>query len=429
MTAPLPASASGALVERLSRTECPALTARRARRAELSGAAHDPIVWARARGVNVWDADGNRYLDLTAGFGAAAVGHSAKPVVAAIQAQSERLMHALGDVHPSDVKIALLEKLAALAPSRDARVMLGLSGADAVAAALKSAALFTRKPGVLAFRGGYHGLEYGPLAACGYSDAFRAPFAAQLNPHVVFAPYPTAAEPLERALDDMARLLRAQREIGAVLCEPVQGRGGVVVPPAGFVAGLAALCREHDVLLIADEVLTGLGRTGAMLRSVADGAVPDLICLGKALGGGMPISACIGRADVMAAWGEPSQEALHTGTFFGQPVACAAALAALELTDTLQLAARAQRVGERFAAQLKARLAGRAVDVRGAGLLVGVELESGGVALGAVRALLERGYLTLPAASDARVISLTPPLTIEEPLLAGFVDALVEVLG
>ena len=179
MTAPLPASASGALVERLSRTECPALTARRARRAELSGAAHDPIVWARARGVNVWDADGNRYLDLTAGFGAAAVGHSAKPVVAAIQEQSERLMHALGDVHPSDVKIALLEKLAALAPFRDARVMLGLSGADAVAAALKSAALFTRKPGVLAFRGGYHGLEYGPLAACGYSDAFRAPFAAR----------------------------------------------------------------------------------------------------------------------------------------------------------------------------------------------------------------------------------------------------------
>ena len=118
-------------------------------------------------------------------------------------------MHALGDVHPSDVKIALLERLAALAPFADARVMLGLSGADAVAAALKSAALFTQRPGVLAFRGGYHGLEYGPLAACGYSEAFRAPFAAQLNPHVVFAPYPTAATPLDRALDEVARQLRS----------------------------------------------------------------------------------------------------------------------------------------------------------------------------------------------------------------------------
>ena len=226
ITAALPAGASGALVERLARAECPALTARRARRAELSGAAHDPIVWAQARGVNVWDADGNRYVDLTAGFGAAAVGHSAKPVVAAVQRQAERLMHALGDVHPSDVKIALLERLTGLAPFGDARVMLGLSGADAVTAALKSAALFTRRPGVLAFRGGYHGLEYGPLASCGYSDAFRAPFAAQLNPHVVFAPYPTATTPVERALEEVERLLGAQPEIGAVLCEPLQGRGG-----------------------------------------------------------------------------------------------------------------------------------------------------------------------------------------------------------
>src|SRR5205814_9618439 len=120
-------------------------------------------------GVNVWDADGNRYVDLTAGFGAAAVGHGAPAVVRAVQAQTERLMHALGDVHPSDVKIALLERLAALAPYPDARVMLGTNGADAVTAALKTAVLYTGRAGVLAFEGGYHGLEYGPLAACGYN--------------------------------------------------------------------------------------------------------------------------------------------------------------------------------------------------------------------------------------------------------------------
>lgn len=429
MRAALPAAASSALVERLAATECPALTARRARRSELAGAPNDPIVWARAQGANVWDADGNRYVDLTAGFGAAAVGHAAAPVVAAVQAQSARLMHALGDVHPSDVKIALLERLARLAPFPEARVMLGLSGADALTAALKTAALYTGRPGVLAFRGGYHGLEYGPLAACGYSDAFRAPFAAQLNPHVVFTPYPAADVPLAQALAGVADALRAPGNIGAVVCEPILGRGGVIVPPAGFLAGLAALCHEHGALLIADEVLTGLGRCGALLRSVHDGALPDLICLGKALGGGLPVSACLGRREVMAAWGAPDKEAIHTGTFFGNPLACAAALAALDLIEAHDLSARANALGAEFVAQLRARLGARAVDVRGSGLLVGVELANGGRALAAVRALLERGYLTVPAGSDARVISLTPPLTIDAALLTGFCDALAEVLA
>jgi 4-aminobutyrate aminotransferase-like enzyme len=173
VSAPLPGALGTRLVEQLASSECPALTQRRARRSERSGAAQDPIVWAEARASNVVDADGNRFVDLSAGFGAAAIGHAHPRVVQAVQAQTARLMHALGDLQPSDVKVALLTRLAQLAPFDNARVMLGLSGADAVEAALKSALLFTKKPGVLAFLGGYHGLSHGPLAACGYRRFVR----------------------------------------------------------------------------------------------------------------------------------------------------------------------------------------------------------------------------------------------------------------
>lgn len=427
---PLAGERGRALVDALAASECPALTARRARRAEQSGAPHDPIVWTRAHGVNVWDADGNRYVDLTAGFGAAAIGHGEASVVRAVQGQAERLMHALGDVHPSDVKVALLARLAALAPFGDARVMLGLSGADAIAAALKTAALHTKRAGVLAFEGGYHGLEYGALAACGYSAAFRAPFAAQLNPHVVFAPYPDASTGIDAAaaLAAVERAWDAGGEIGAVVVEPVQGRGGVFVPPRGFLAGLSALCARRGALLVADEIMTGLGRCGAMLRSVADGAIADLVCLGKALGGGMPVSACLGRAQVMAAWGDPTSEALHTGTFFGNPLGCAAALAAIEAIEAGALCERAQHSGAWLQDTLRARIGARVRGVRGAGLLVGIELASGAIGLRVVRGLLERGYIALPAAADARVVSLTPPLTIERELLEGFVGAFDDTL-
>lgn len=430
MRAPLAGERGRALVDALAASECPALTARRARRAEASGAAHDPIVWSRAHGVNVWDADGNRYVDLTAGFGAAAVGHGEASVVSAVQAQAARLMHALGDVHPSDVKVALLAQLVALAPWPDARAMLGLSGADAIAAALKTAALHTRRPGVLAFSGGYHGLEYGALATCGYSAAFRAPFEQQLNPHVVFAPYPDAGAGLDAdaALAAVERAWGARDDIGAVVVEPVQGRGGVIVPPRGFLAGLHGLCERRGALLIADEIMTGLGRTGALLRCVAQDVRPHLVCLGKALGGGMPVSACLGRADVMAAWGDPTSEALHTGTFFGNPLGCAAALAALEIIERDRLGERAERSGAWLQSELRARLGARVRAVRGAGLLVGIELASGAQGLRLVRALLERGYITLPAAADARVVSLTPPLAIDQALLLGFIDAFDQAL-
>lgn len=434
MRTAVPGPEGARLIETLARTECPALTTRRARRREASGASHDPIVWARASGIHVWDVDDNRYIDLTAGFGVASVGHSHPHVLHAIHAQSSRLWHALGDVHPSDVKVRLLERLAALAPFLDARAILGLSGADAVAAALKTAVLATRKPGILAFEGGYHGLEHGPLATCGYREAFRAPFQAQLNPHVRFAPYPRASTDVDEAIRMVEHTWESAEAdgvaIGAVLIEPVLGRGGVVVPPSGFLARLASSCAARGALLIADEVQTGLGRTGAMFRSAAEGAVPDLVCLGKALGGGLAISACVGPERVMRAWGDPHSEAIHTGTFFGQPVACAAALATLEVLARDNLAQAAREKGNAWRESLQGLTERhRSVrEVRGVGLLVGVELDDAGRALAVVRGLLERGFIALVAGSNGRTLSFTPPLTIASERLADATRALDETL-
>lgn len=424
---PLPGSLGERWVEVLARTECPALTARRARRAEVSGAAHDPIVWAEASGANVRDVDGNVFVDLTAGFGVAAVGHRHPRVVRAVETQASLLLHALGDVHPSDTKVALLERLTELAPFDDARVILGLNGSDAVTAALKTAVLATGRSGVLAFEGGYHGLMYGPLAACGYGSGFREPFAEQEGRHVRFAPLPAAGDVPEA----LARVDAAwDGSIGAVLLEPALGRGGCRALPPAFLQGVATRARDRGALLILDEIYVGLGRTGALWAHEAAGIEADLLCLGKALGGGLPISACLGRDEVMQAWGDPEGEALHTATFAGYPLGCAASLAALEVLEEEDLPARAARVGAWLVRRLRDAVGDHpaVLSVDGVGLLVGVTLDDGARTLRLLRLLLEAGYLTLPAGSGAEVLAVTPPLTIAEAQLEAFVVALRQAL-
>ena len=314
-------------------------------------------------------------------------------------------------------------------PEPGARVMLGASGADAVTAALKTAVLATGRAGVLAFEGGYHGLSHGPLAACGLRPSFREPFADQLNAHVVFAPYPRDAASLEAAMAVVQGAL-ASREVGAVLVEPILGRGGCVLPPAAFLPSLSRACAQSGALLVCDEIWTGLGRSGAWLASVEAGVVPDIVCLGKGLGGGLPISACIGRASAMAAWGAHGGATIHTATHFGAPPACAAALATLAAIAEGNLDVRAREVGARWADRLRAKLVSCGVaDVRGRGLMVGVELEGGAArALSLTRRLLQRGWIVLTGGSAGDVLTLTPPLDIEEPLLAAFADALAAEL-
>lgn len=427
------------LIERLSRFECPGLTLRRRRRAELSGASHDPIVWTAARGANVLDADGNRFVDLTSGFGAALIGHTHPAVVTAVRTQSERLLHALGDVFPSDAKITLEGRLVGLAPW-PARVILGLSGADAVEAALKTAALATGRPGVLAFTGGYHGLSYGTLAACGYKTSFRKPFTGQLNPAVHFAPFPSVRTPehseTRRVLDEtFSAVDRALSTgtVGAVIVEPILGRGGVGVPPAGFLSALIDRAHSAGAVLIADEIQTGLGRTGRRFRSVTTETSPDIICLGKSLGGGMPVSAALIREDLASAWARPGGEALHTSTFLGNPLGCAASLASLDVLESPDTTERIKTTSAALETGLNAVLNDHRLGVPRrtfARLMIGLELDGGASrALAVCRFLLERGYITLTGGLDGNVLTLTPPCVLTPAQVDGFVVALADALN
>lgn len=387
------------------------------------------IVYASAKGSNVIDVDSNRYVDLAAGFGAMLVGHSHPAVLRMLDFQSQRLLMALGDVFPADVKIALLERLAALHPDPNARVLLGQSGADAVTAALKTALLVTGKPGVIAFGGAYHGLSHAPLAACGLRESYRAPFAEQLNPHVTFADYPSRIEDLDRVLAQI-RVALSARSVGAILVEPILGRGGVIVPPAEFLPALGRLASEFGALTIADEIWTGLGRAGKMLFSLQPGFCPDLVCLGKGLGGGLPISALVGRGALLEAWRRDA-EVVHTSTFAGNALASATAVATLDVISRERLTERAERVGAELKATLEARLARfRNVAVRGVGFMLALDLgDRPARATQLAARLLERGYITSTGGGRREVLVLTPPLTLAEPLLPGFVTALESCLG
>jgi len=421
---PPPGPESRAWSARLARVESPAFEARREARAQVAEADQGSIVYERAQGINVQDVDGNVYVDLIAGFGACVLGHNPAPVVQAHHEASQSLTLALGDVYASKVKVELCEALAALYPEPGARVLLGLSGADAVTAALKTAVLSTGKPGIVAFEGAYHGLSYAPLAACGLAPSFRQPFAAQLGDHVRFCPYPGSASELDASLAAVRAAL-SSGDVGALLVEPVLGRGGCVVPPAGFLRALRALCTEHGALLVADEIWCGMGRAGALIASLQE-ATPDVVCLAKGLGAGFPISACIGSQRVMEAWGAHGGSVIHTATHFAAPGACAAALTSLRLLREQQLPERAVRVGDLLQDELRAQLEGTGVLVRGRGMMIGCVFPSAKEALAAARGMLLRGYLVLTGGARGNVLTLSPALTMPEGLAQAFARALGE---
>ncbi|MEO7109754.1 MAG: aspartate aminotransferase family protein [Polyangiaceae bacterium] len=425
-----PGPKSRELAARLANAECPAFDARRSTREELSGADQSPIVYAQGSGANVFDVDGNRYVDLVAGFGALIFGYSPSAVKMAVSAQEEKLSLALGDVYASDVKVALCEKLAAIFPEPGARVMLGMSGADALTAALKTVALSGR-PRVVAFRGSYHGLSHGPLAACGLSPGFREPFAAQTGEWVTFEDFPSDAATALSVLSNLRALAereKANPKTGAVLIEPVLGRGGIISLAPNFLKELRALCDEAGWLLIADEIFTGSGRGGALSLTLKELILPDILCLGKGLGAGIPISAMIGRAHVMDRWGAHHGTAIHTATHFGSPIACAAALTVLNMLDDGKIFSRVNETGAAFKGALIRETRNHHAEIRQHGMMIGVGLGNAPRALAVTRSLLERGYIVLTGGISGDALTLTPSLDIEENLLLDFATALAEVL-
>lgn len=406
--------------------------ARRLRRVESRNVTHldhpGPIFWEAAQGSNVRDADGNVYIDLTAGFGVAAAGHGAPAVVHAMAHQTPILAHGLGDVHPTELRVRLLERLSALAPGSLEVGVLGGGGAEAVEIALKTAFLHTGRPAIVAFEGGYHGLTYGALAAT-WRSAFRAPFRPQLPDTVRFAPFPAAGastSAVERALAVVSGHLTASPSAGAVLVEPIQGRAGIIPPADDFLPGLRRLCDRHGAVLIFDEVYTGLGRTGRWFACQHWDVVPDILAVGKALTGALPLSAAIGTREVMAAWPASEGEALHTSTFMGNPVACAAALAQLETISAQDLVGRAHDIGGWLHQRLMRLAATAGGEVRGRGLLQGLVLPRPGAALDVAARALGRGVLVLAEGPRADVLAFTPPLSIPADLLreaVGIIEA------
>lgn len=399
-----------------------------------------PIVWERAQGVHVWDAEGRKYLDLTAAFGVAAAGHANPRVVRAGQRQMATLLHAMGDVHPHALKARLARELSKLtfgrwrsSKGKTGKTIFCNSGFEAVEAALKTAMLATNRPGVLAFRGAYHGLGYGALNVT-HREHFRLPFLPQLGGFAKFADFPADARQLKSTVVEIRDHL-ATGGIGAVLVEPVQARGGINIPPPGFLPALRRLCHEFGALLIVDEIYTGFGRTGKWFACEHSRTVPDLICLGKALTGGFPLSACVGRADLMdAAWPVSSGEAIHTSTFLGHPVGCAMALAQIEEIRRLQLVPRSAQLGKFLLRNLQSVPASARfkLSCRGLGLMAGVEvrLPEGVPAtlatLQIIKTLLHSGFILLPEGAAGNVISFTPPLTISRAQLARTVAALAK---
>ncbi|MET0400512.1 MAG: aspartate aminotransferase family protein [Longimicrobiaceae bacterium] len=438
---PPPGPRSRALAAELARWESPNVTY----------LADDfPVFWEEARGSNVRDVDGNVYVDLTAAFAVAGIGHAHPRVVDAIQRQAARLLHGMGDVHPPAVKVELLRALAEAAPGGLARSVLASSGAEAVEAALKTAVMATGKPRVLAFHGSYHGLTYRALSVSGRED-FRAPFAAQLGPGAVFVPFPYPyRSPFGRDPEEVcAATLRlvehtldtpgsASEGIGAILVEPIQARGGDVVPPDGFLPGLRRICDERGLLLVLDEVYTGFGRTGRWFACEHWGVVPDVMVVGKGLTGGFPFAACIGTDAVMERWPRSAGEAIHTSTFLGHPVGCAAALAAMSALREERLVERSAELGARIMARLAEATADhpRVGEVRGRGMMIGVEMvrdrqsrEPAPELAGRLMTEgLRRGVILLGGGIHGSVLSLSPPFVLTEAQADAALGTVEEIL-
>lgn len=368
-----------------------------------------PVAIVRGSGASVWDAEGREYIDCMAGHGVANIGHGRSEIAATLAAQAQRLVTCSETLY-NDVRAQLLERLVGLLPEGLSRIFLCNSGAEAIEGAFKFARLVTGRTNIIATLRGFHGRSMGALSAT-WEPHYREPF-APLLPGVSHIRY-NNLEAAEAAINE---------QTAAVVVELVQGEGGVHVATQEFITGLARLCRERGALLIIDEIQTGFGRTGRLFACEHYGVQPDILCLAKALGGGLPMGAiCLGTQVVESG---RIGKGVHGSTFGGNPLACATALTTLDIIQNEQLPGRAARLGEYALERLRAIHSPLIREVRGKGLLIGIELTRR--AQPYLEKLLERGVLALPAGPN--VIRLLPPLVITQEQLAHVLDVVEEVL-
>jgi 4-aminobutyrate aminotransferase len=391
-----------------------------------------PFAPHRGAGAIVEDVDGNCFIDLNAAIAVCSTGHAHPAVVAAIKEQADQLLHYSASDFYLPIYAQLCARLGKIAPMTPTRSFLSNSGTEAVEAAIKLARHHTGRPYVLGFFGAFHGRSYGSVSVTASKSNYRADF-GPLLPGVVHAPYadswdtknlehPDAPGYIEKVL--FKRLVEPH-EIAAVVVEPILGEGGYVVPPAAWMRKLRALCDEHGILLVVDEIQSGMGRTGRMWALEHFGVEPDIVLAGKGIASGMPLGAMIARAELMT-WGSGT----HGSTYGGNPVSCAAALATIDLIEK-ELVGNAEAVGSIALEGLRS-IQSRfdfITDVRGLGLMIGVEFASAEVADRVEKAAFRRGALLLQA-GDA-TIRVSPPLVItEEQIRTGleiFEAACVEV--
>jgi 4-aminobutyrate aminotransferase len=383
-----------------------------------------PFVMSHGRGTEAWDVDGNRFLDFMGGIAVCATGHAHPQVVAAVKNAADKFLHISSDYWHENMT-ALTERLAAVAPlGEPAMTFLCQSGTESVEGAVKLARYVTGRPRYIGFLGSFHGRTMGSLAFTSSKYTQQKGFAPTM-PGVTHVPYPNPYRPLfvgadqGKAVLDYLRMLFERNvpasEVAAILIEPLQGEGGYIVPPAGFLAGLRAICDEHGILLIFDEVQSGVGRTGKMFCCEHEGVKPDIVTSAKGLASGLPIGAVIAKRKIMEQW----KRGAHGNTFGGNPLSCAAAVATIDLVKS-QYAANAMQVGDYFTQRLREMQHDYPCigDIRGRGLMIGMELIENDADRTPARALCDRlvtrGYYNglLLLSCGASTLRFMPPLSL-----------------
>jgi 4-aminobutyrate aminotransferase/(S)-3-amino-2-methylpropionate transaminase len=400
---------------------------------------HAPVVAAEARGSTLTDVDGNTFIDFVGGVGVLNVGHGHPRVVQAIHDQADRFLHTDFTVVAYELYVEIAERLGALAPiAGETRSAFFNAGTEAVENAVKLARLHTGRPAVIAFEGAFHGRTLLALTMTSRTHPYKTglgPFA----PEVYRAPFPSTyrGPDAKTALEALERMLSTQvtaEHVAAVVFEPQQGEGGFVPAPPAFVEGLRSICDEHGIVLVADEVQTGFGRTGRMFAMEHFDVEADLIVLAKSIAGGLPLSGVVGRAAIM----DDAHEGAIGGTFIGNPVALAAAAAVLDVFEEEDLVARASAIGD----ELRTRMLEwqerwpRIGDVRGLGAMLAIELVADPatkapapeVAAAVIDEALQRGLLLLKAGVHGNCIRVLCPLTISEGELDEGLDVWEESL-
>ncbi len=377
-----------------------------------------PIFVSHAEGAVVEDVDGNRYLDFAGGIGCLNVGHREPGVVAALHAQADRFLHTCFMVTPYESYVRLAEKLNALAPGTTPKKTLLLnSGAEAVENAIKIARAYTHRPAVICFEDAFHGRTLLTLALTSKTHPYKSGF-EPFPSDVYRVPY---GQPADRLEDTFARVVAAE-SVAAIIAEPVEGEGGFIVPPPGWLASVAEVCRKHGILFIADEVQTGFARTGKMFAIEHEGIEPDLMVTAKSLGGGLPLAAVTGKAEIM----DHTAPGALGGTFGGNPLCCEAALAAISAIENGGLCERAVHIGQQFRSRVLAwqERFPAIRDVRGLGAMQAFELADAASTKALAQYCYEHGLILVTAGTFGNVIRILMPLIVTDEQLSEALDVM-----